>query len=119
MNNECSIRKVLFDFVNFEYGQDLSFEESVNNFLSDYNGKLFPIAESNFATDIEFYCKTIFNINDLTLKNSLINCDTDIEIVSQIKFDNTEKLEEYLNMSSFDDLLLLDIPVEKLEDMTK
>lgn len=32
MNNECSIRKVLFDFVNFEYGQDLSFEESVNNF---------------------------------------------------------------------------------------
>lgn len=76
MNNECSIRRVLFDFVSFEYGKDLTFEESISNFLSDYNGKIFPIAESNFATDIEFYCKTIFNIDALTLKNSLINCDT-------------------------------------------
>lgn len=118
MNNECSIRRVLFDFVFFEYGKDLTFEESISNFLSDYNGKIFPIAESNFATDIEFYCKTIFNIDALTLKNSLINCDTEVEVVSQIKFENPEKLKDYLNMSSFDDLLLLDIPVENIEAMT-
>lgn len=118
MNNECSIRRVLFDFVSFEYGKDLTFEESISNFLSDYNGKIFLIAESNFATDIEFYCKTIFNIDALTLKNSLINCDTEVEVVSQIKFENPEKLKDYLNMSSFDDLLLLDIPVENIEAMT-
>ena len=41
-----------------------------------------------------------------------------MEVVSQIKFENPEKLKDYLNMSSFDDLLLLDIPLENIEAMT-
>lgn len=119
MNNESKIRSILFNYMYFEFGEDLSFKDNIDEFLTLFNGRIFPIAESNFATTIEFYCKTVFDIDDLTLKNSVINCNTDKEINSKVSFENPSELEFYLNNSCFDELLLLDLDELTIESKTQ
>lgn len=118
LNNSCNLRGTLFEFLSSEYGINYTFEELLESFLEDINKNIFPIAESSFGDNIDFYGKTILNIADLTLENEVVNCVTEKGLTIQHSFKNIEDLKEYLNKSSFDELLLLDLDEKILEIIT-
>lgn len=118
LNNSCNLRGILFEFLSCEYGINYTFEELLESFLEDINQNIFPIAESNFGDNIDFYGRTVLNIADLTLENEVVNCVTNKGLVIQHSFKNIEDLKEYLYKSSFDELLLLDLDEEILEIIT-
>lgn len=65
---------------------------TIAKFLSLFNERIYPIAESNFANTIEFYCQTFF-YRWTYLKNSVINCNTDQKINNKLQFKNLSELE--------------------------
>ncbi|MCI2910908.1 hypothetical protein [Staphylococcus hominis] len=118
LNNSCNLRGILFEFLSSEYGINYTFEELLESFLEDINRNIFPIAESSFGDNIDFYGKTVLNIADLTLENEVVNCVTEKDLLIQHSFKNVEDLKEYLYKSSFDELLLIDLDEEILEKIT-